>query len=750
MDNEKNSPDQNPPKRFKWSHLLILAFLLLCVVGVTTVTTVIMAAMGSMPNIEDLDITSYNVTSYIVDKDGDFVDKLSANNNHIQIKYNEISPNMIKSVVAIEDKRFYKHHGIDPIRIGGAFIANLRAGHIVQGGSTITQQLAGMALNKRDEKSYSRKIQEAVLALRIEKQYSKEDIITAYLNRVYLGVGNSGMNCYGVEAAANDLFGKHASELTIAEGAMIAGIIQNPAGHSPINNPDNALARRGQVLQALLTNKYITEADYQKATNAPLNLSTISVSPETETQTYNQSYIDAVITSAAEKLGLEKDINQLYTGGYIIHTRLDQALQKYMFDYFNSDYNFPGGASNETLQAAMVIMDASSGGVRAMVGGRHLDENRSRGWNYATQSTRQPGSAFKPIFVYAPAFEKGYGTGSVFKDAPFRSDSGHEIKNADLQYHGDVTIRKAIADSYNTVAVRVLQEIGIKDSLKFAKNIGISTLVEKGNVNDETLSAGLGGLTKGVSVMDMAGAYGAFADGGVYTEPNLISKITDEKGRVIWEEKAERHKGMSPQTAYMVTSCLQSVVYEGIGGAAALGDGRTVVGKTGTTDNSKDFWFAGYTPQLVGVVWMGFDTPAPIYGTSTNAAVVFSNIMTYAHRDLPAENFERPEGLVDVLIDTKTGKLATRSTPYAFRHMELYASGTEPTTYSSANYANYYRQQQQQNTAQQQQNTQSTDQQGQQQNQQQQGQQNTQQQAGQQGQYQESQQYYGQQTGTAA
>ncbi len=736
MDNEKQPTDASRPKRFKWSHLLILLFLLVCVVGVTTVATVIMAAMSSMPDIEDMDITSYNVTSYIVDKDGEFVDKLSANNNHIQIKYKDISPNMIKSVVAIEDQRFYKHHGIDPIRIGGAFIANLKAGHIVQGGSTITQQLAGMALNKRDEKSYSRKIQEAVLALRIERQYSKEEIITAYLNRVYLGIGNSGMNCYGVEAAANDFFGKHASELSVAEASMIAGIIQNPAGHSPINNPDNALARRGQVLQALLKHKYITEEDYQKASNAPLDLSTISVTPETETQTYNQSYIDAVISTAAQKLGLEKDINQLYTGGYIIHTRLDQDLQKYMYDYFNSDYNFPGGASNETLQAAMVVMDATSGGVRAMVGGRHLDENQSRGWNYATQSTRQPGSAFKPIFVYAPAFEKGYGTGSAFKDAPFRSDSGHEIKNADLQYHGDVTIRKAISESYNTVAARVLQEIGIKDSLKFAKNIGISTLVEKGEVNDETLSAGLGGLTKGVSVMEMAGAYGSFADGGVYTEPNLITKITDEKGRVIWEEKAERHKAMSPQTAYMITSCLQSVVYEGIGGGAALGDGRTVVGKTGTTDYSKDFWFAGYTPQLVGVVWMGFDTPAPIYGTSTNAAVVFGNIMTYAHRNLPVENFTKPDGLVEVLVDTKTGKLATRSTPYAFRHMELYASGTEPTTYSSANYANYYRQQQQQ----QQQN-----QQAQQQEQQNQAQQNQQQNTGQQGQYQQGQYQQGQQ-----
>lgn len=679
-------------KKIKWSHIITLAILLVGVVGFTTVGTIIVAALSGMPSIDDADITSYDVTSYILDKDGEFVDKLKAANNHIPVKYDQISPNIIKALVSIEDRRFYKHHGVDVIRIGGAFISNLKAGHIVQGGSTITQQLAGLAMLDRNEKSYTRKIQEAVLAIRLERRYSKQELITAYLNRVYFGIGNSGMNCYGVEAAANDIFGKHAKDLTMDEAAMLAGIIQNPGGHSPIAHPDNAVNRRSQVLAALQRNEFISPEEEQADNKAPLNLSTISVNKASEKQSFNQGYIDAVIDEALGHLELEKDQQKLYTGGYIIHTYLDQELQKYMYDYFNSDYYFPGGSSAETLQGAMVVMDASSGAIRGMIGGRHLDEDQIRGLNRAYQSPRQPGSSFKPLFVYGAAFENGYGTGSVFKDAAYRTDSGHDIKNADLQYHGEVTLREALEFSYNTVAVRCLEAVGIKEGFKFAERLGISTLESKGKVNDMTLSAGIGGLTNGVTVKDMAGAYGAFANAGKYNSPGLISKITDQKGRIVWQDKPEDKKVMSPQTAYMMSSCLQSVVYQGIGGNAALGDGRLVAGKTGTTDFSKDFWFAGYTPQLVGVVWLGYDTPAPMYGTSDSAAGVFRSIMTFAHRNLPAENFVRPDGLVDVIIDSKSGKLATRNTPYEFRRNELFASGTEPTTYSSYNYQSYYAQ----------------------------------------------------------
>jgi penicillin-binding protein 1A len=694
MSEQKDRSDNKPNKKkrdshgfhgLKLSHIIILALLLLAVAGASTIGTVILAAMSGMPSLENNDITDYNVTSYIVDKDDEFVDKLANNTNYISVDHSEISQNMLNAVVSIEDKRFYTHHGVDPIRIGGAFLANMRAGHTVQGGSTITQQLAGLALLDRNEKTYKRKIQEAVLAVRIENAYSKEDILTAYLNRCYFGIGKSGMVCYGIEAAANDILGKHASDLTVADSALLAGLIQNPTYWSPIANADNAKTRRDQVLQAMLNNKAITQDEYNAALAEPIQTNSISQPDDEVKQSYNQSYIDYVIEEAMDLLKV--DATTLYTSGYIIHTCLDQDLQSYMYDYFNSDYYFPGSQ----VQGAMVVIDSENSGIAGMIGGRHMDESQERGLNRATMSLRQPGSAFKPIFVYGPAFEEGKGTGSVYEDSVFTSTDGHVIKNADLKYRGDVTIRYALEQSLNTVAARVIEDIGPEKGFKFAQGLGITSLQEDegDGVSDYTISAGLGGLTNGVSTLEMAGAYGAFANGGIYTKPHAITSITTEEGDVIWEKDPESHRAMSKETAYMMTSCLQSVVTDGIGSAAAIQDGRPTAGKTGTTDDTKDIYFCGYTPQYTAAVWIGYDTPTPMYTTSTTAAYAFGNIMSHLHAGLEVENFERPDGLTDVLIDTKTGDLASRSTPYAYRSTELFKSGTEPTTYSSGSYSYY-------------------------------------------------------------
>ena len=242
----------------KLSHFILLVLLLLVVVGASTVGTVILAATSDMSSLENNDITDFDVTSYIVDKDGTFVEKMLPNTNYVSVEYNEISDNMLNAVTSIEDRRFFDHHGVDPIRIAGAVVANLRAGETVQGGSTITQQVAGLAMLDRNEKTYKRKIQEAILALRIERQYSKNEILTAYLNRCYFGVGLSGKACYGIEAAANDILGKHASDLTVADAALLAGIIQNPGYWSPVIDEDNAYQRREQVLNAMMENGVIS------------------------------------------------------------------------------------------------------------------------------------------------------------------------------------------------------------------------------------------------------------------------------------------------------------------------------------------------------------------------------------------------------------------------------------------------------------------------------------------------------------
>ena len=334
------------------------------------------------------------------------------------------------------------------------------------------------------------------------------------------------------------------------------------------------------------------------------------------------------------------------------------------------------------MQGAMVVLNNEDGSIAGMIGERHPEEGQARTYNRATQATRQPGSTFKPIFVYGPAFEEGMSPGTVFLDAPYTVD-GHTIKNADLKYHGNVTIRYALNQSLNTVAARCLEQIGPEKGIEFAKKCGISTLEEgdENGVTDKTISAGLGGLTNGVTPLEMAAAYETFANGGIYTAPHAITKITNEEGDVIWEEEPESHRAMEETTAYLVTSCLQSVVTQGIGTAGQIYDGRVTCGKTGTTDYTKDLWFCGYTPQYTASVWLGYDTPAPIYSTSDSAAMVFANIMSYAHQGLDFEDFEVPEGLTEVTISRGSGLLATQSTPDNQRESEIYEEGKEPNIY---------------------------------------------------------------------
>lgn len=688
-DSKKPKIQKKPRKHtpLKVSHIIILIMILFIVIGFTTIGTVIAAAFVDLPDLDEDKVISYNVTSYILDKDGEFVDKLLDNTNQITVHYEEISPNMVNALIAIEDKRYKRHNGVDPIRIAGAAAANMRAGTTVQGGSTITQQLAGLAMLDRSEKTYKRKIQEAILAMRIENIYSKDDIITAYLNRAYFGIGLSGKSDYGVEAAANDFFAKKATDLTVDEAALLAGMIQNPTSWSPLNNPEDAVSRRNTVLAAMLDNRYITQEEFSQYSQAPLNINSITVDTSPKTQSFNQTYIDSVVEEATQILGLEKNPQQLFSGGYYIHTSLDQELQSFMYNYFNTDAYFPGYG----IQAAMAVMEAKTGNVVGIIGGRHQDETQDRLLNRAIHSERQPGSSIKPITVYGPAFEQGYGTGSVFLDSPYKDDMGHIIKNADLLYRGNTTIRNAIIDSYNTFAVRVIETIGIDTGVEFAKNLGITTLVEEGAVSDMNLSTALGGLTYGVTVLEMTGAFGAFANDGVYTKPHFITKITNENGKVLWQKEPPSHRAMNPETAYMVTSCLESAVKYGTGVYAAIADGRPTAGKTGTTDSAKDIWFCGYSTDLVGSVWIGYDTPSPLYTSSDIPARVFSNIMTYAHRNHAISEFVRPEGIVEAYIDTKTGNLATQSTPFGFRATELYKSGTEPTNYSANDgfYSNY-------------------------------------------------------------
>ena len=594
---------------------------------------------------------------------------LHAGENRVPVDFDEISPNAVNALVAIEDQRFYTHNGVDPIRIGGAMIANIKAGGIVQGGSTITQQLTGLVFLDRTEKSYTRKLKEAILSMEVEKEYSKDEIITHYLNRAYFGGG-----AYGIEAAAEYFFAKHASELTVPEAAMLAGCIQNPSKWSPIGFPENALKRRNLVLDQMAECEFITkeEAEQYKATE--IQLSEVRVTAkENNGATPYQSFINHVIEEALVALELEDNDKALYTGGYIIHTTMDPAVQRRMEEVFNNDANFP----NASIQAAMVVTDPETGEVRGIMGGRH--QEAARELNRATQSFRQPGSSFKPVAVYAPAFEAGYGPGTVVDDYP-KDYSGHVFQNSNRTYSGLTTIRKGIVSSLNVVAVKTMEMTGIDECYKFAKNLGFSKMTD----NDRNLSTALGGLTTGVSPLELAGAYGTFANNGVYIEPYAITKITDQNGKVLWEHKTEKKPAMSEQSAYLLTSCLTDAATSGTGSAAKV-SGHQTAGKTGTTSDNKDAWFAGYTKHYVGVVWIGYDTPKKLGNNAfggTLSAPIFSKVMNTIHQGLPAENFKAPSGITTVTIDTKSGLLASELTPAEYVKNEMFNVKHVPKSYS--------------------------------------------------------------------
>lgn len=659
---------QKKKTRYKihWFRILFAIIIVCGIIGCGIFAGVWASVAKDVPDLDSVDLDSYSVTSIVLDKDGNQISNLHAGENRVPVEYNEISPNAVNALIAIEDQRFRSHNGIDPIRIAGAMVANIKAGTIVQGGSTITQQLVGLVFLDRKDKSYTRKIKEAILAMRIEKEYTKDEIITHYLNRAYF-CGNA----YGIEAASEYLFAKHASELTIPEAATLAGSIQNPSKWSPIYSMENAVYRRNLVLDQMAECGFITqdESDQYKATEIQLSENRV-IAKETDGNMTYQSFVDHVIEEALDALQLDgENAKALYTGGYVIYTTMDPAVQQRMETVFNNDSNFP----NNNVQAAMIVTDPQTGEIRGIVGGRH--QTAARELNRATQSFRQPGSSFKPIAVYAPAFEAGYGPGTVVDDYP-KDYSGHVFKNSNRTYNGLVTIRKGIVSSLNVVAVKTMEMTGIDTCYKFAKNLGFSKLTDA----DRNLSTALGGLTTGVSPLEMAGAYGTFANNGVYIEPFAITKITDKNGKVLWEHKTEKKVVMSEQSAYLLTSCLTDAASSGTGSRAKV-SGHQTAGKTGTTSDNKDAWFAGYTKHYVGIVWVGYDTPKKLGNNAfggTICAPIFSKVMNTIHEGLPAENFTQPSGITSVSIDTKSGMIPSSLTPSKYITTELFNSKYVP------------------------------------------------------------------------
>lgn len=568
------------------------------------------------------------VSSQVFDSQGKLITTLHSDQNRLPIDINKVPKNLQNAFIAAEDNRFYDHIGVDPIGILRAVVTNLTNRGIAQGGSTITQQLAKNAFLSQDQ-TLKRKIQEAILALELERKYSKKEILEMYMNQIYFGRG-----AYGIQTAAHTYFGKDVGDLTLAECAMIAGLPKSPNYYS--SSVNEATARKNVVVGQMEKYGYITPSQAEEAKKSSLDIKQKSTSNTTDETAY---FIDYVTQEIAQKYGDDA----LYKDGLKIYTTLDTDKQhaavqamRHLLETHTDDQGLT------QPQGAIISIDPKTGHILAMVGGRGQDS-----FNRASMAVRQPGSAFKP-FVYMTAMEHDMTPDTIMEDKKVEY-GGWSPHNADNSYQGRMPLWKALALSVNTVAVQLADKVGPSNVIANAKKLGITTLVEDGSPNDDNLaSAALGGLTKGVTPLEMAAAYGAFANKGVYIKPTAIVKILDRNGNVLEDNSSDVQKTqvMSEKTAYEMTSMLEGVITRGTGTAASIG--RPAAGKTGTTDDNHDAWFIGYTPDIVTAVWVGDDTGSQslgeIYG-GTVPAQIWHDYMASAVSGTSADDFDVPAGM---------------------------------------------------------------------------------------------------------
>ena len=611
-------------------------------------------------------ITGCDRTSIIYDGQSDMVTRLHGVQDRTWVSISELQPSTVYAFISAEDARFFEHEGVDIIRIAGAIVADIKAGSYVQGASTISQQLIKLS-HLTSEKTISRKAEEAALAYEMERQYSKEDILEMYLNYVYFGGGY-----YGIEAAAKGYFGVHASDLTLDQSAMLAGILKSPSGYAPHINYAASINRRNNILRLMRDYGYITDDEKKQASaGRPTIL-------HDKREEYSGYYTDAVTKSAAALMGITVD--ELIRGGYSIYSAMDSDIQHYCEEMFKNGELFPA----EDSEAAIVVLEPSTGMVVAMVGGRSYTGGIS--FNRATDIRRQPGSVIKPVIAYAPAFEYlNYTAADMILDEE-TTFADYTPSNYGNKYYGWVTVREAVTKSLNVPAVKTLSAVGVYRAKDFAKRCGIEF-----DDKDDSLALALGGFTYGVSPLQIAGAYSCFASGGIYNTPTLIKKITDRNGLTVYEYRQDSRRVMSEANAYILTSMLKSVVTEGTGHRLNTLD-IPIAGKTGTVglaNGNRDAWMAGYTPEYTAVVWQGYDSdrlgllPSSATG-GTYPALMLYELFNHIYPDGRSGDFEKPESVKQYSIDAKTLKkqhkvvLANAMTPQSSRVTEYFTEETAP------------------------------------------------------------------------
>ena len=608
----------------------------------------------------------------------------------IEIPLERVSRNLIAAVLSVEDQRFFDHTGVDAIRVGAAVLRNVQEGRRAEGGSTITQQLARQSFLSRD-KTYRRKLKEVVLATYIESLYTKQEILELYLNKVYFGDG-----LYGVEAASRGYFGKSASELNVAEAALLAGLIQSPSSYAPTVNLDRAVARRNIVLQTMVSSGAIDQAAADREKKAAVKLANALEIKET----FGLYFKEQVRRELVERFGWQR----VYQGGLRVYTTLKPDLQRTAetvleeglqdiekrrgFKHTPRGKHGPPkeGEAPDYLQAALLAMEPKTGHVYALVGGRDFGESR---FNRATQARRQSGSAFKP-FVFAAAIEAGQSPASLITklNDPILTLQGEWLPEDEHSTLNEMTLRAALRTSSNRAAVQLLNTVGIPSAVGFAEKLNVGT-------PPSVPSLALG--TSEVTLSALTAAYGAFANAGVVRTPVLIRRVEDSEGVVLFTDEGESHRAVSESTAFLMASMLTDVINSGTAyRARQAGFTHPAAGKTGTTNDYVDAWFVGFTPHVVTGVWVGFDQPKSIIanGYAGELAVpMWASFMKTASRGAKPEWFERPANVTGLNVCRLSGKLPNQgcgSVPVVLNdgfvenrsqiYTEYFVRGTQPTT----------------------------------------------------------------------
>ena len=682
---KKKAPTSSKKKLWKKILIGIAAFVTVAIIAIVA----IFAYYGATaPTIQASDLEGATETK-ILDKDGELIYSLGGEKRDLITS--EQVPQLLKdAITSIEDKRFYSHMGIDPIRIAGSFLRNAKAGQITQGGSTITQQLVKLAVfsTKKEDQTYKRKIQEIMLALQLERNYSKEQILTYYLNKVYMA-----NNVYGFGTASHYYFNKELSELSLPQVALLAGMPQAPTSYDPYANADQAKERRDLVLYSMKENGKITKEQYDQAVATPITDGLIAhdnnVNSNDKALVYD-SFVTMVLKEVQEKTGLDP-----YNDGLTIETTIDSKAQQRLYDIVNTNDYIQ--YVNDKIQNAVVMLDTKTGAVRAVNGGRK--QTTLLGYNRATDNSRSTGSTIKPVIDYGPAIEYlNYSTGQTIMDQKTTYSNGVELNNWDFSHKGAMTLRTALVYSRNTTALQTFKAVGEKDIKSFLNNLDIQIKNDGQDYLVESNSIGAD-----ISPIKMAAAYAAFGNYGTYSKPYTVTKVTTRDGQVT-EFKPEQKQAMKDSTAYMITDVLKDSFKYGFATQAAI-PGLPTAAKTGSSnytveqkramgasdyeDIIPDSWFIGYSTDYTISAWTGYDNPYEKGGgvdttEQEYSRLIYYYLMKYMAESSSGDDWVQPDSVVKQQIEIGSNPLSLPGprTPANMIATELFVKGHVPTQQS--------------------------------------------------------------------